>query len=81
MKLWDLLVKLAGSGITDLKKILQAAADGGGDLAPVAKELLTLLDSAPTAEALAAVGASIPGELLNVVQGKIEPRDHAGDGA
>lgn len=81
MKIWDLLVKLTGSGITDLKKILQSVADQGGDLAAPAAALLQLLDSAPSAQALAEVGASIPGELLNVVQGKIESRDHAGDGA
>jgi hypothetical protein len=41
--------------------------------------IIAKLDQAVDPANLAAVGGAVPGELLNIAQGKLDPRPHAGD--
>lgn len=72
------ILRRAGLSVGDLTKVLQHVADSGTDLAPLAATLLEKLQAAPTAEKLAELAASLPGELLNIAQGKIDSRFHPG---
>lgn len=78
MTLLELLNKAAGVA-TKLEAVLDAAATGLPDLAPEVAMLKSELDKAIDPANLAALGAAIPGELLNIAQGKLEPTKHAGD--
>lgn len=72
------ILRRAGLGVGDLKKILEAVAEGGTDLAPVAQALLEKLGEGVPAEKLAELASAIPGELLNIAQGKFDGRFHPG---
>jgi hypothetical protein len=78
MTLLELFNK-AAKGALDLEARLsdlqQKYPDAAVELGELKAKLLAGVDPVN----LAAVGAAIPGELLNIAQGKIEPRDHAGD--
>lgn len=78
MKLLDGLEK-AGAKVADLKHILDWVAANAPDLAEKANALADQLNAPISAENLAALGAAIPGELLNIAQGELEPRNHPGD--
>lgn len=78
MKLFDALDK-AGAKVADLKKILSWVAENAPDLAEKAEALAAQLDSPISPEALAELGAAIPGELLNISRGQLDPRNHPGD--
>lgn len=77
MTILDILSRAVGS-VSDLRRVVQAVADSDTDLAPVAAELLTKLDVALSAEDLAGLAAALPGEIINAVQGKFDPRFHPG---
>lgn len=63
-------------GLPSLTALLDAAAAANPDLQPKVDEWKVALSNVPTPENLAQIGAAIPGELLNIAQGKINPRDN-----
>jgi hypothetical protein len=69
----------AAKGALDLEARLsdlqQKYPDAAVQIAELKSELLAGVDPVN----LAAVGAVIPGELLHIAQGQLDPRDHAGD--
>lgn len=82
MTVLELILKALGSAagnVANLKATLQSVVqrfpDTAGELAPI----IDALDAVVSPESLAALGAAIPGELLNIVQGKLDPRPHSGD--
>lgn len=83
MRLIDIIQKLLGQSagnVTALEALLRRIAAAAPDFADEANAWIAALGTAVTPENLAALGAAIPGELLNIVQGKLDPRPHAGDG-
>lgn len=81
MTILELLQRAATLPVAKLVAVLEDVAADGGEFGPVARELLNSLNGAVSAADLAAIGAAIPGELLNIAQGKLEPREHPSDGA
>lgn len=75
MKIADWIAKLAGLSVGELIGVLKFVADGTSDFAPKATEILGKLDMAASAENLAALGAAIPGELLNISKFQFRPAD------
>lgn len=73
------IINKAAKGALDLEARLsdlqQKYPDAAVAIAEIKADLLAGVDPAN----LAALGAAIPGELLDIAQGKIEPRDHSGD--
>lgn len=73
------IINKAAKGALDLEARLsdlqQKYPDAAVAIAEIKADLLASVDPAN----LAALGAAIPGELLDIAQGKIEPRDHSGD--
>ena len=75
MTVLDVLKKLF-SGADDLAAFLAKIAADFPDLAPKAQEFVAALGAAASPANLAALGGSIPGELLKLSQGKVDPRDN-----
>jgi hypothetical protein len=78
LKVLDILEK-AGMAAGELVDLLEMLAERYPDLADAIREKIVQLETAVLPENLAALGAAIPGELLNIVKGKIEPKDHPAD--
>ena len=82
MTLLQAIEKLLGQAagqIGGLKAILAALAAKFPDLAPELNPIIVALDAPIDPANLAALGAAIPGELLQIAQGKFDPRQHPGD--
>lgn len=75
------LLKLAGGAADDLLHFLNTVGQRFPDLAPKAQELSAALSAAVTSDNLVALASELPKELVNIAQGKIQPRDHASDAA
>lgn len=73
------LINKAAHGAVDLEARLsdlqQKYPDAAVPIAELKAELLEAVDPAN----LARLGAAIPGELLAIAQGKLDPREHPGD--
>jgi hypothetical protein len=78
MTVLDILIK-AAAGMGAVKTVLEKAALAAPDLAPEIAILLAKLDAAVDPVNLAGIASEIPGELLNISQGKLDGLDHAGD--
>jgi len=78
MTILQILEKLAG-GSLNVIAFLERAAEAAPDLAPKAQELIALLQSAASQANLVAVASALPGEIANIAQGKLEPKDHPSD--
>lgn len=78
MTLLDLLIKAAGPAL-GLAELLKRIATNYPDLKPEIDNVLLKLQTAVDPVNLAAVGAAIPGELLNLASGKVDPRIHPSD--
>ena len=80
MTILDILTKagLASAGIIAL---LEQVAVELPDLAPQLQELILKLEAAVAPEALVALAASLPAEIMNIAQGKIIPANHPSDAA
>ena len=78
MTLLDLLKKAAFAG-DDLVQFLNVIAQRYPDVAPKAQELVAALSAAVAAENLVALATALPGEIANIAQGKLDPRDHPSD--
>ena len=64
------------SGADDLAAFLAKIATDFPDLAPKAQEFITALSAAASPANLAALGSSIPAELLKLAHGDVDPRDN-----
>jgi hypothetical protein len=83
MNALDWILKLLGLGAGEgpaVKAALLEAVAKLPDLAGVLNPIIAKLDQAVDPANLAAVGGAVPGELLNIAQGKLDPRPHPGDG-
>lgn len=80
MTIFEILTKLALPAV-DLIAFLQRAGNQLPDLKPSADAIIERINSAVSAEALADLGSKIPGELLNIASGKLDPRNHPSDAA
>jgi len=78
LTLLDLLKKAAFAG-DDLVQFLNVIAQRYPDVAPKAQELVAALSAAVAAENLVALATALPGEIANIAQGKLDPRDHPSD--
>lgn len=78
MTLLDILKKAAGEA-GDVKKALESVIEKFPDAAPIVQPALDALATAVPAEALVGLASALPGEILNIAQGKLEPREHPGD--
>ena len=78
MTILQFLLKLAGPAL-GLEAFLKRVGEAAPDLKPEADNILLKLGMAADPVNLAAVGAAIPGELLNIASGKIDPRNHPSD--
>ena len=78
MTILQALVKWAGAS-SSLENLLRSAGDLSPDLKPVADEWLAKLAQDVTPEGLASVALALPGELQNILRGKLEPHDHPSD--
>lgn len=78
--------------VADILKVLGFAADGLADylraiatkfpeLEPTVAEWLAKLEAPLSGDNLVAVFKVLPEQLLNIVQGKLDPRPHPSDGA
>lgn len=74
-------LKLLGFAADALADLLRAIALKVPELAGTAEALIAKLNEPLTAENMAAVLAIIPQELINIVKGKLDPRDHPSGGA
>lgn len=74
-------LKLLGFASEALADLLRAIAVKVPELAETAEALVAKLNEPLTMENMAAVLAVIPQELVNVVKGQIDPRQHPSDGA
>lgn len=82
MTLLDVIMKALGqaaSQIGNVKAILASIVTKFPDTAAELNPIIAALDAPVTPESLAALGAQIPGELLNIAVGKINPKTHSGD--
>ena len=77
MTLLEALTKLT-AGAASLEAFLEKAATNP-DLKAEATEWMEKLDAAIGPEGLASLGAEIPGELLNISQGKLDGAKHPSD--
>jgi hypothetical protein len=64
---------LVGQLVALLQAYIVKFPDLAGEINPIIAKFNAAVDPA----ALAELGAAIPGELLNIAQGKFDPRDHA----
>lgn len=78
MTLLDILKKAAGEA-GDVKKVLEAVIEKFPDAAPIVQPALDVLATAVPAEALVNLASALPGEILNIAQGQLDPREHPGD--
>ena len=78
MTLLDLLKKASG-GALDLERILTKIGEEYPDAAALVARAINELNTAVSAENIAELASALPKELLNIVQGKLDPRDHPGD--
>lgn len=73
------IINKAARGALDLEARLsdlqQKYPDAAVQIGQLKSDLLEAVDPAN----LAAVGAAIPGELLHIAQGKLDPHNHPGD--
>lgn len=74
-------LKLLGFASDALADFLRAVALKVPELAATVEELIAKLNEPLTAENMAAVLAILPQELINVVKGQLDPRNHPSDGA
>ena len=78
MTLLDLLTKAAGAAV-DLVTVLDKAAAAAPDLAPEVEKIKAALAETIAPANLVALAEALPGEILSIAQGKLEPTKHAGD--
>jgi len=74
-------LKLIGFSAEALADFLRAIAIKVPELATTVEEWIAKLNEPLTAENLAAVLAVLPTELLAILRGQLEPRQHPSDGA
>lgn len=82
MTLLDLILKTLGQAagqVADLKVVLAMVVAKFPDAASLLNPIIAALDAPVTPESLAALGPEVLKEALDIAQGKIDPRDHAGD--
>lgn len=75
------LLQKAGLNVASLTRVLDEVKAKLPDLAGEVEVIETALTGAIDGANLAAVAVAIPGELLNIGQGKLDPKEHAGDSA
>jgi len=80
MTLLDILKK-AGLAVDPLRKVVGKVGELAPDLAAESDMILAQLDAPVALENLVALAAALPGEIKNIAQGKIDPRDHPSDAA
>lgn len=80
MTLLDLLTRLA-VGAPGLIRLLEKVAAEAPDLAPDAQLWINKLNAAVSADNLVALAASLPQEIADILQGKINKRNHPSDAA
>lgn len=78
MTLLEIITRAAGAE-ANVEKVFHDIMEKFPDTAPQLEPILAKFGADVAPANLAALGAAIPGELLNIGSGKIEPRDHAGD--
>lgn len=78
MTLLDLLVRAAPE-MAKVKAVLEEAVRQYPELESSLRPIIQSLDNPVSPESLAALAAVLPGELLNIARGRIDPRDHPGD--
>ena len=78
MTILEIIEKAAGAELAVEEK-LAAAIEKYPDLAPLLEPVIQGLKAAVVPANLAALGSAIPGELLHISQGKLDPREHPGD--
>ena len=82
MTLLDLILKTLGdaaSEVKDIKVVLALVVAKFPDTGAVLNPIIAALDAPVTPESLAALGPVLLKEALDIAQGKIDGRDHAGD--
>jgi hypothetical protein len=79
MTLQDLLNKIVAGAGDRLLDFLSEVALKLPDLAPLANQWMTLLQEAVSLNSLVSLGKALPGEIANIAQGKLDPRDHPSD--
>lgn len=80
MTILDIIQKAAGAAGA-LVALLNRVKDELPDLAPEVDKVLAGLNAAISAESLVSLASALPGEIANIAQGKIEPREHPSDAA
>lgn len=73
------IINKAAKGALDLEARLSNLQEKYPDAAVAIAEIKTDLLEAVDPGNLAALGAAIPGELLHIAQGQLDPRKHPGD--
>lgn len=81
MTLLMVLQLAAGKSATEIRDFLNSVALRVPDLAPTAQRLLIALNSAVSAENLAALATALPKEIADIASGKLDPREHPSDSA
>jgi hypothetical protein len=72
-------ITLAATGGGALREFLVSAGNASPEIKPKADEWIAKLDAAIAPENLAALGTAVIGELGNISQGKLDPREHPSD--
>lgn len=81
MSLLDLIIRAAGEPASKLISILRAVAAAAPSLAADAEAIIAKLEEPLAIGNLVAVAEMLPGEIANIVQGKLDPREHPSDAA
>lgn len=79
MTILDILMKAAGAPAAALTQFLAAVKAKYPDFATEVDGLNAILNTAIDPANLAALGSAIPGELLNIAQGKLAGTEHPSD--
>lgn len=75
------LQKLTGLPVDKLIDVLEAVANGSTDLAPIALELLSKLREELSHADLVTLAKELPAEVIEIIKGHLEPKDHPSDAA
>jgi hypothetical protein len=80
MTILQLLAAAAGIPATELVAFLESVKARLPDLGPAVDKFLADLNLGVSPEAIEAVVAALPKELLDILRGAINPKEHPSDG-
>jgi hypothetical protein len=80
MTILELLAKAAGIPATQIVTFLESVKARLPDLGPAVDKFLADLHLGVSAEAIEAIMTALPSELLDIVKGIINPKEHPSDG-